>query len=51
MRLTMRCLFGCLRGVTDWNADGLDGVAVWCKEVTQNGKVEVYHGKALLFLS
>jgi hypothetical protein len=28
----------CLHKISDWNADGFDDVAVWCKEVSQDGK-------------
>ena len=30
--------FGCLHKISDWNTDGFDDVAVWCKEVSQDGK-------------
>jgi len=30
--------FGCLHKISDWNADGFDDVAVWCKEVSKDGK-------------
>lgn len=30
--------FGCLHKISDWNADGFDDVAVWCKEVSRDGK-------------
>src|SRR5262249_2182260 len=30
--------FDCLHKINDWNADGFDDVAVWCKEVSQGAK-------------
>jgi hypothetical protein len=29
---------GCLHKISDWNADGFDDVAVWCKEVSRDQK-------------
>ena len=30
--------FDCLHKINDWNADGFDDVAVWCKEVRRDAK-------------